>query len=197
MDISNKDNAEVSAIIKRLKQLPESSGNFVCAIDGMCGGGKTTLAGLLKSEIGSCEILPCDDFFLQPHQRTKERLQEVGGNIDFERLSRVLAIFKASGVVKYQPFSCKKGELLGEVTFEKTNILILEGSYSHSEHFAKFVDLKVFVGVSKELQKERLEKREGKEKFANFENLWIPKENAYFEKFQVRENSDFQICTKV
>jgi hypothetical protein len=26
-----------------------------------------------------------DDFFLQPHQRTRERLESVGGNIDYER----------------------------------------------------------------------------------------------------------------
>ena len=57
---------------------------FLIAIDGMCGSGKTTLANYLAKELNA-SLFHMDDFFLQPHQRTPERLADPGGNVDYER----------------------------------------------------------------------------------------------------------------
>ncbi len=54
------------------------------AIDGKSGSGKTTLAEELARQY-QAELYHMDDFFLQPFQRTLERLAEIGGNVDYKR----------------------------------------------------------------------------------------------------------------
>ena len=54
------------------------------AIEGKCTSGKTTLANYL-GEVYDCNVFSMDSFFLQPHQRTEERLAQPGGNVDYER----------------------------------------------------------------------------------------------------------------
>ena len=34
-----------------------------------------------------------DDFFLQPKQRTKERLEQAGGNVDYKRFKKEIVHF--------------------------------------------------------------------------------------------------------
>ena len=59
-------------------------GRTVLAIEGGSASGKTTLGNILY-EIYGCTVFHMDDFFLQPHQRTPERYNEIGGNVDRER----------------------------------------------------------------------------------------------------------------
>ena len=74
---------------------------IVIAIDGRCASGKTTLAKALQTE-GLPEkvatektflkkqnvgVIHMDDFFLPRELRTKERLSEAGGNVDYERFA--------------------------------------------------------------------------------------------------------------
>ena len=64
---------------------------LLIAIDGRCAAGKTTTASLVKEKI-NCNIIHMDSFFLQPWQRTKERLDEPGGNVDYERVKKEVLI---------------------------------------------------------------------------------------------------------
>jgi len=50
---------------------------ILIAIDGKCASGKTTLGLYLKNNLDA-NLFHMDDFFLQKHQRTEERLAEVG-----------------------------------------------------------------------------------------------------------------------
>ena len=58
---------------------------LIIAIDGPCGSGKTTLASHLARELDA-QTVHLDDFYLQPFQRTPQRLAQPGGNLDRERL---------------------------------------------------------------------------------------------------------------
>ena len=57
---------------------------FIVAIDGRCGSGKTTVAGVLGKRLDAV-VFHMDDFYLQKHQRIEERYNEPGGNVDRER----------------------------------------------------------------------------------------------------------------
>ena len=74
--------------------------------------------------------------FLRMEQRTPQRLKETGGNVDYERFEEtVLRPIFQKQTVFYQPFSCRKWNLLEgyPVPYKKLNII--EGSYSMHPYF--------------------------------------------------------------
>lgn len=177
--------AVVAAIEHTIKQSEKEP--ILVAIDGMCASGKTTLGYFLKS-LFECNLFHMDDFFLQDYQRTKERLTQVGGNVDYERFQKeVLVPMKEKSTVIYRPYSCKfrrfgKGQ---EITYKRLNIV--EGSYSQHPYFKDPYDIKVFSTVSKEKQIDIIKKRNGEVLVKRFAEEWIPKEEDYFAVYGIKQ----------
>lgn len=177
-------------VVQRISRLlEESEETILVAIDGNAASGKTTLGYYLK-QIFSCNLYHMDDFFLRDEQKTPERLQEVGGNVDYERFKEeVLEPILRKEEVRYRPFSCKTGSIQEEQNIPFQRLHIVEGSYSQHPYFEDVYHLKIFLHISEGIQKERIRMRNGEEMLERFVNEWIPKENAYFEKFQIQKQS--------
>lgn len=163
---------------------------ILIAIDGKCASGKTTLGLYLKNNLDA-NLFHMDDFFLQKHQRTEERLAEVGGNVDYERFKEdVLNPLLEGKEIAYQRFDCSSLELQDAKRINPKRINIIEGSYSQHPYFGDVYDLKVFMEIDTESQLENIRQRNGEQKLSMFVERWIPKELAYFEKFGIKEKSD-------
>lgn len=163
---------------------------FVVAIDGMSGSGKTSLGELLHKEFPKSNLFHMDDYFLQPHQRTSKRLSEVGGNVDYERFMHeiILHLDDKSGL-SFRKFNCQT-QTLGPMTYVPWKpLVIIEGAYSQHPYFEDAYDIRIFCEISKDEQRKRILKRNGPEMLDRFVNEWIPKENSYFETFQIKEKS--------
>lgn len=160
---------------------------LMIAVDGRCASGKTTLAEALKKETG-CLVIHTDHFFLRPEQRTEERLNEAGGNIDYERLrAEVMLPLSRGKAFSYRKFDCGKMELSDEIAAEPDNIAVVEGSYSCHPEFWDFYDLRIFLTVEPEEQLRRILKRGGRESAEQFRSRWIPLEEKYFSHFKISE----------
>lgn len=159
---------------------------IVLAIDGKCASGKTTLALKLHEELGG-NLFHMDDFFLPLEKRTKERLSEPGGNVDYERfLNQVLLPLSKQQDVNYQPFDCstmcvKKGEII-----KYSPINIIEGSYALHPTLAPYYSDAVVLDISSTTQLQRLSQR-NPDKYQMFINKWIPLENKYFSYYHIYE----------
>ena len=163
------------------------------AIDGKCASGKSTL-GLYLKEKFDANLIHMDDFFLQKHQRTEERLAEVGGNVDYERFkAEVLEPLCNGQKAKYGIFDCSTLEISEWKEIEDKQVTIIEGSYSQHPYFGNPYDLRLFAEIDSESQLDNIRKRNGEEKLIVFKECWIPKEEAYFEAFSVKEKSDLVI----
>ncbi len=79
---------------------------------------------------------------------------------------------------------------VNEVSIKNNKPIVIEGSYSLRPDFRSIYTKKIFLDIDSTTQKQRLIKRVGKENYPQFQDLWIPKENAYFRKFQIREIAD-------
>lgn len=168
----------------RIDELIKQKNHVICAIDGGCTSGKTTLASLLKL-VYECNVFSMDDFFLQPCQRNAERLTEPGGNIDYERFSReVLKPLLEGCPFTYRPYDCATQRLTGEVAVQHHKLNIVEGVYSLHPTLIEAYDLKVFLEIDEKEQKKRLVQR-NKKMYNRFVQEWIPMENKYFKAFQV------------
>ena len=179
-------------LIERIKQkIGDGTGQpLVVAIDGMSASGKTTLAELLHKVFPESNLFHMDDYFLQPHQRTAERLSEVGGNVDYERfMDEIILHLDDKDGFTFRKFDCRTQTLCSKMSVPWKPLIIIEGSYSQHPYFGNSYDLRIFCEISKEEQKKRILKRNGPEMLDRFLNEWIPKENAYFEAYKIKEKS--------
>lgn len=164
---------------------------LIVAIDGRCCAGKTTLANYLKNKYFNCNLFHTDDFFLQPFQRTEERLKETGGNVDYERFNlQVLDKILKKERVLYKRYNCKKQKTEIGFFVNPKRLNIVEGAYSMHPYFGNCYDLKIFADIEPDEQLKRLEKRNGKDMLQRFTEEWIPKEEAYFKEFKIKEQCD-------
>lgn len=167
-----------------------AKGKLRLAIEGGSASGKTTLAALLQSVYG-CAVVHTDDFFLQPFQRTAERLSQSGGNLDRERLlEEVLAPLAGEEPVRYRRFDCNTMTLGQREKLPDTPLTVIEGAYSMHPELAKYYDLSVFLSVSPEEQVHRIHLRNSPAMVRRYLNQWIPMENRYFEAFAVKTRCD-------
>lgn len=162
---------------------------FVLAIDGRCAAGKTTLAEELK-KVCECNVVHMDDFYLPMEKRTSVIMEQPGGNIDFQRLSDEILIPLTEGKqAVYRPYDCHNNKYLASKKIDSDLITIIEGSYSCHPKLREFYKLCIFMDISKELQIERLKARNPM-KLDDFKNIWIPREERYFDICKIRENCD-------
>lgn len=185
--LMKKEYVKLIQLLYKIDQLKPQS---ILTIEGNSGAGKSSLATLL-SEIYGFPIVHMDDFFLQSYQRSEERIKEIGGNVDYERFYKEVVLpLKQKQSFTYQVFDCQSMSITTskEINFETS--IIVEGSYSMHPYFKDYADLTIFLEVSNALQLERILNRNGAFMLERFKNEWIPKEDAYYKEFHIKEKAD-------
>ena len=182
MDMSTR----LETVIKRIDTLLAQKAFVIVAIDGKCTSGKTTLAAQLE-ETYDCNVFHMDDFFLRPEQRTAQRYEEVGGNVDYERFqAAILMPLLSRKEFSYQPFDCKTLTLSEPVCVPCKKLNVIEGSYSLHPYFGDPYDLKILLTVEPEVQRQRIMQRPEHLRKRFFEE-WIPMENRYLEHLSCQD----------
>lgn len=184
-------NEQLQNIKKEIDFLLQTKSKIIIAIDGNCGAGKTSLANALR-EAYHCDIIRMDDFFLQSYQRTPQRLEEPGGNIDYERfIKEVVTLLRAgANSITYKPFSCETMSLLEPVVAAVGEILIIEGTYSLHDLYDDIYDLKIFLEIDSNTQMLRIINRNGPLDAQTFKNKWIPFEKKYFDAMKIKTKAN-------
>lgn len=161
----------------------------VVGIDGRAAAGKTTAARFLSAAFDA-DVIRCDDFFLPPAMRTKERLAEPGGNLDRERLLGVLRAAEKGGPFSYGIYDCGLERQSGSRALSGAPVLLTEGSYALHPDLAPFYSVTLFLDVSPEEQRRRILAR-SPALASRFFSEWIPMEERYAEAFSLREKVDY------
>ena len=175
-------------MIEQIKQLLKEKEYVVIAIDGCAASGKTTLAKKL-SNMFNASVIHMDDFFLPLEKRTEERLNTQGGNIDYERFKEEV-VNNLDNDFTYNVFNCSIMKVDKEVFVKKTNLLIIEGSYSLHPYFGKYYDLSIFLDIDKDEQINRIRKRDGEFMLKKFVDKWIKYETNYHEFYHIKSIAD-------
>lgn len=176
-----------SVLIREIEARKAAGKTLLMAIDGRCASGKTTLAAYIQQRTG-CQIVHMDDFFLRPEQRTRERLAQPGGNVDWERLRKEVLLPLGRGEkALVRPYDCHTQSFLEPVVVFPYRVTLVEGSYSCHPQLWDFYDVHVFLSIDPAEQLRRIERRNGKAALAVFRDRWIPLEERYFEAFCIAE----------
>jgi uridine kinase len=178
-----------AAIDKKLRD-----GRVILAIEGGSASGKSTLGEMLRS-IYDCTVFHMDDYFLPPEKRTKERLDEVGGNVDYERFDAEILTPLKNGekAITFRRFDCSTMSLLPPTTVITTPFIVVEGAYSMHPTLSEKYDLSAFLNISPEKQRARIEKRNSPQFARRFFEEWIPLEEKYFSFLSIKEKCDIVI----
>ncbi|MGI6248238.1 MAG: uridine kinase family protein [Acutalibacteraceae bacterium] len=187
--VVKKDYADFIPLFIRIDKA-HKKGGLTFAIDGRAAAGKTSLSKLLKA-VYDANIFHMDDFFLRPWQRTDERLNTPGGNVDHERfLEEVLIPISQRQPVEYRRYNCQRERMDETETIPYKSLNIIEGAYSMHPKLMEYYDFTVFMDISPELQKKRIRKRNSPELAERFFSEWIPLEEIYFKKLSVQSKAD-------
>ena len=187
--ISKKYRELVEAVIA-LRKVDFKEKHIVISIDGGSASGKSTLARNLANLLNA-ETVHCDDFFLPQQMRTEERLNEIGGNIHYERLKEeVIDKLRKPTVISYKVYDCSKNEFTQNKVLMNKKVIVVEGAYSCHPYLENYADFKIFLKVDEETQKKRILNRNGEDMLKRFINEWIPMENKYFKEFRIEAEAD-------
>ena len=183
---------EIKDVIKRIDEYLKTHEEVVIAIDGKSGSGKSTL-GKKLNEYYKGNLIHMDDYFLPFNLRSKERMEEIGGNVNYEKFYNDIILNLKQDLIS-EPYLCKTGKFKEKRIIKHSKVTIIEGSYSLHPYFKKYYDISIGLDISSEAQIERLKKREG-DNLINFINKWIPLENKYFDGFKVLEKVDILLIS--
>ncbi|NLN65617.1 MAG: uridine kinase [Clostridiaceae bacterium] len=182
-------------IIQHIDILLHRKSFVILAIDGNSGAGKSTLAEAIGKRY-NCNVFHMDHFFLTPELRTAERLEEIGGNVDYVRFkTEVIDGLLSQSDFQYHIYDCTKGTLGQTVHVAPKRLNIIEGCYSMHPSFADFYDYKIFLEVDREEQARRILERSGPDLYQRFLNEWIPLEDRYFQGMHIRAKCDLVLNT--
>lgn len=191
---SRQVEAAYSNVFKEINKAIALNSMVLVGIDGPCAAGKSSLAKAI-SKVYNCGIIHVDDFFLQPHQCSKKRLEEIGGNVDYERLAPVVAKACKGKAFSYQAYNCKSQKMDALKDIPPASVTVLEGSYSLHPKIGAQCHVRIFLTVDGFVQMQRILNRSGKIIAKRFEKDWIPMENQYFKKYKIKENCHLEIDT--
>lgn len=172
-------------VLEYMVTLPE--GVHTIAIDGRCASGKTTMAQML-ADITGAGVVHMDDFFLPAELRSRERLQEAGGNVHYERFrEEVIPQLTSGDMFSYRRFQCSTMSLGEDRIVTASRWRIVEGAYSCHPYFGDYADIRVFADVLPDEQLRRIRNRDGEKALTVFQECWIPMEEKYFSTYKVKE----------
>ena len=192
----SSDFALYFSVFKQIETLFSAKQRILVAVDGRSGAGKSHLSQLLH-EVYDCPVISMDHFFLRPEQRSKKRMQEPGGNVDYERFKlEVTDKLRGNAPFRYQVYDCQTNTFSPSELIEPHKLIVVEGSYSHHPLLVDDYDLKIFLTVPASVQERRILKRNGPVMLPRFKNEWIPLEELYFSALQIEEQSDLSLETQ-
>lgn len=173
-----RETARLLPLLCAIDKVLCEKGTVCVGIDGMCGAGKSTLAAVLQ-QVYDAQLMHMDDYFLPFARKTPERLAEPGGNVDYERFYEEVARVPPGEAICYRAFDCSTGALGEPVNVPAAPVRIVEGSYALHPYFGDIYDVRAWISVTPEMQRERILHRNGPEMLRRFVEKWIPMENHY------------------
>lgn len=182
-------NQNYSNLINHISKLKSEKNQLIIAIDGNSGSGKTTLASVLSTHF-DCTVFTMDDFFLPASRKTRDRLAEPGGNVDYERFNKLMTSIRKVAKIKFSRFNCKTQSYEKESDIDLHDIIIIEGVYSLHPKLNIEYDIKVFLEIDHALQIKRIEARNGSQMLQKFITEWIPLEDVYFDYYNIKDQCD-------
>lgn len=188
------DHQQIAEKIKALSKPADRA--LIVAISGYGGSGKSTLAEALQQQLGNAEVISSDDFIIN---RCAERTAD-WNSYDRPRLrSQVLEPASRGQAIRYQVYDWEKNQLGKWRTVPKSTYLLIEGvsilhpDLRHFYDYALWLDCPLTIATKRGMQRDR---EWGNDHDDMWNNIWMPNERDYFEKYKPDLAADIIIKTE-
>jgi predicted kinase len=184
------------ALLSRIQALPKPRKRpLVIAISGFGGSGKTTLANTLKSQLSGAQIVSIDSFSTHEWHRNAD-----WDNFDRARFTReVLEPAQANQFPLQFVHEPWPGNPEKTITIPKADYLIVEGCSIFHPDLLKYYDLKIWVDCPLDVATKRGMWRDRHvhkdEQDYYWQNIWMPNERDFLEKYHPDEAADIRLKT--
>lgn len=173
-------------IVNKIISLSTLREPLFVSIDGMPGGGKSTLTKYILHKIPTVKLVRMDSFF-----------NPATNNDDFERLkNEVLIPLKENRVANFKIYSWTEKKLIDGEPIKPEGIILVEGISSMEKTLLEFYDYKVWIDCSPEIGLERVLARDKGYYQELWVNKWIPETIKYIERQKPYEKADVVINYK-
>ena len=169
---------------------PKNGSYYVIAIDGRGGAGKSTLTEHIATLLPNFTVINGDDYF-EPDDTTI-----AFGSFNDERFIKdvIKPLSDGRKIFEYHPYDKEVNPPIREETLKIDEGVIIERSFSLS--FNLDWDLTIWVETPQQLALDRSQERDEMpldEGLEQWEVVWKPKEEAYFNKVKPLETADIVI----
>lgn len=172
---------EILAAVHRAA-LERAGSTLLVGIDGGGGSGKSTLARRLSGSLDDVTIVHLDDFA----DWSDDSISEL--STFAERVLTPLLAGKSSRHQKYDWITDFYGEWF---EIPPSGTAIVEGVTALRPDLRDYWRVSVWVDCPRELRLERGVARDGEENRHKWVDLWMPGEDAYFERVRPRDHAQF------
>lgn len=169
--------------------------SLIIAISGYGGSGKSTLAAELQQQLGNAQVISSDDFIIN---RCAERTAD-WSSYDRPRLRKqVLEPASCSQAIRYQIYDWENNQLDKWRSVPKSKYLLIEGvsilhpDLRHFYDYAIWMDCPLDIATKRGIQRDR---EWGNDHDDMWNNIWMPNERDYFEKYRPDLAADLIIST--
>jgi uridine kinase len=170
----------LEAIRIAAREQPDSM--LFVGIDGAGGSGKSTLALRLSEALDESIVVHIDDFADWTD----------GANWQLSTFAeRVLEPLKAGITAKYQRYDWPTDSLGDWFEIAPGKIAIVEGVTAVRADLREYWAVSVFVDCPRDVRLERGVTRDGEEIRSKWTDIWMPGEDAYFDRDRPREHAQF------
>lgn len=181
-------------VLHALSQLPPQPGSVRIGISGFSGSGKTTFARELAARLPDCAVVESDVFW----DPANDVLGEDWPAVEKDRLRReVLEPAGRGEPIRYRPWNWEEERLGDEVDLGKPCFLIVEGIAIFHPQMVDDFDLRIWVdapfeeAMAEGMRRDRDE--QGADREAQWRQVWIPNERAFFDRFRPDERADLRV----
>lgn len=183
------------SLIDRRKKKGE---RLFVAIDGGAGAGKSTLAKGIRDQRAGVSILRTDHLFRPlneyPAARlTPEQLYKLYFPWDRMRDEALIPLHRGE-TASYQRYDWSADRLLGWISVEPAQIVLVEGVYSGRPELRAMLDTVIFVDAPRDERLRRMLAR-GPNPFGDWMTPWMAAEDWYFEHIRLRDTADLVLLS--
>jgi uridine kinase len=169
---------DAGPVLERIESLRSEAAFVLVGIGGHGGAGKTTLA----RQVDGAQVVATDEFWN-------------GESFDLERvLTEVVRPLAAGEVARYRAFSWRDQALEdGERVVRPEGVVVVEGVCALHTMFRDAYDLRVWVEAPRDVRLARGIARDGEASRATWEDVWMPREDAYVARDNPRAAADLVV----